>query len=498
MYPEFPEPEIQPSGQVPPAGYKVTEELSKRLHGRLHATEAEPGLSSPPVATTAPAPAAPDPALNVHPAIPPPSIASNIPPVLPPKPPLLKKPSSNLSLKLASPIVSAALSDVDFLSTPAASAPPQDVKDLRGRDLETFLGNKDAEILRLTRSLKEAETRLAQVSHGGTQVLQYPEDDIQASTGNFDPKVRLGADKIGEIYRARLAGRAVTVKRLLANNPTWQEAVVLAARFRHPNLLSLLGHTSLQNPRPCLVYEATPQGTLREKLDCTEESGSLPWDIRVRIAFEVSAALTFLNRPHSQLSVVAHRDPTSDGILLTASFEAKLVDFSFISASQARGFSPGNPEKTDVFAYGVVLGELLTAKKPAGLAEYITTTLLPSTTSTLEGKKGAIDPFVRDVWPQENYIALGRLMRDCLQQDLINRPSMREVCDRLRWLAVDNLPSTGICVICLTSQIDTRLQCGHSVVCSGCAQAMRRRDGCPVCGSPIPSVLMRNHRVVTS
>lgn len=38
-------------------------------------------------------------------------------------------------------------------------------------------------------------------------------------------------------------------------------------RFRHPNLVTLIGYSSTQNRPKCLIYEFLPNGTLEDALE---------------------------------------------------------------------------------------------------------------------------------------------------------------------------------------------------------------------------------------
>ena len=101
-------------------------------------------------------------------------------------------------------------------------------------------------------------------------------------------------------------------------------------RYRHPHLVSLLGHTDLSSERPCLVYELMVQGSLRDRLDCNENTPPLSWQDRNRIAYETSCAIAYLHYPYPNAPLTVHLDIKSDNILLSNNYHSKLADFGLV------------------------------------------------------------------------------------------------------------------------------------------------------------------------
>jgi len=346
--------------------------------------------------------------------------------------------------------------------------------------------------------------------------LLFPEEDVIGATNSFDSSLKIGEGSCGEVFKARLGGKPVAIKRLLplaTNRPeNLQAEVEVLSKFRHPHLVTLLGHTDLAGPRPCLIFELLPQGNLRDRLDCLEATPPLAWDIRIRIAWETACGLAFLHQPHSKANVVVHLDVKSDNILLSNQFEAKLSDFGLVrslgrTAVAQASDSAGTlgylcPEyvvkraisaKTDVYAFGVVLAELLTGKKatitqrsgrPLNLAQLIREKM--PTPASIFASEQDLDPTVRETWPADSYRTFAQIMRQCLEPTSATRPTMAEVCERLKALVDGN---HKVCVVCFENPTNARLQCGHAALCAPCSDYIRRRgDGCPICRAPIVSV----------
>lgn len=130
-------------------------------------------------------------------------------------------------------------------------------------------------------------------------------------------------------------------------------------------------------------------GSLEERLFRNEETRPLPWSIRFRIAFEVACGLTFLHG--SEPEPIIHRDLKPGNILLDRNYVSKISDVGlakfmssvvpdniteYRNSSIAGTLSYMDPEyfrtgtlrpKSDVYAFGIILLQLLTARRPNGL-----------------------------------------------------------------------------------------------------------------------------------
>ncbi|GLU01581.1 hypothetical protein SLE2022_188840 [Rubroshorea leprosula] len=215
----------------------------------------------------------------------------------------------------------------------------------------------------------------------GVQVFSYAE--LEEGTDNFDPSKELGDGGFGTVYNGVPSdGRVVAVKRLFENNLKRVEQFIneikILAYIRHPNLVMLYGCTSRHSRELLLVYECIPNGTVADHPHGRRaKSGLLTGPVRLRIAIETANALAYLHGKD-----IIQRDVKINNILLDNSFHGKVADFGLsrlfpndvIHVSTAPQGNPGyvDPEyyecyhltdKSDVYNFGVVLIELISARQ---------------------------------------------------------------------------------------------------------------------------------------
>ncbi|KAK4367680.1 hypothetical protein RND71_011472 [Anisodus tanguticus] len=229
------------------------------------------------------------------------------------------------------------------------------------------------------------------ISSGEHQCRQFSLDEMVRSTNNFDLQLVIGSGGYGTVYKGDIDGRETTVavKRLKSGssqgeNEFWTEIKMLSTH-RHENLLSLIGYCN-EGHEMLLVYDYMPRGSLAEHLYKTDtSSSSLSWQRRLKIAIGAARGLDFL---HTSQNRVIHRDVKSSNILLDENWVSKISDFGLSKmgpgnesathvSTQVKGtFGYLDPEyfltnrltwKTDVYAFGVVLFEVLSGRPAVNL-----------------------------------------------------------------------------------------------------------------------------------
>ena len=258
-----------------------------------------------------------------------------------------------------------------------------------------------------------------------------------ARLGPYQILAPLGAGGMGEVYRARDSriGREVAVKMLppeFAADPErlrrFEYEARAAGALNHPNLITLydLGH---DDGRAFLVTELLEGETLREKLG----AGPLPLrkalDYAVQIAKGLAAA-------HDK--AIAHRDLKPENLFVTRDGRVKILDFGlarhtaprpeegpattslteagtilgtvgYMAPEQVRGERAD--ARADLFAFGCVLYEMLSAKRAfaAGTAVETMSAILKAEPPPLAESRPDLPPMIE------------RIIARCLEKDPAQR-----------------------------------------------------------------------------
>ncbi|KAG0529723.1 hypothetical protein BDA96_05G122400 [Sorghum bicolor] len=220
-------------------------------------------------------------------------------------------------------------------------------------------------------------------SHG----MQLPMSVLLKATNNFDEDYILGRGGFGVVFKGTLNGKLVAVKRCDSGTmgtkglQEFMAEIDVLRKVRHRHLVALLGYCTHGNER-LLVYEYMSRGTLREHLCDLQQSGYAPltWTQRMTIALDVARGIEYLHGLAQETFI--HRDLKPSNILLDQDLRAKVSDFGLVKLAKdtdksmmtrvAGTFGYLAPEyattgkvttKVDVYAYGVILMEMITGRK---------------------------------------------------------------------------------------------------------------------------------------
>jgi serine/threonine protein kinase len=300
--------------------------------------------------------------------------------------------------------------------------------------------------------LRRHVERLASEADRAGSFLERPALDLAAAPpaeslvgrefGAYRIVSLLGAGGMGEVYRARdrKLMRDVAIKFLpqeFARDPVRlvrfrREARTLAS-LNHPNIASIYG---LEEPgeTDCLVLELVEGETLR---------GPQPIAIGLDYASQVADALAA-----AHAKGIIHRDLKPANIKVTPQGVLKVLDFGLAKAVWGReedfqepmtdstadsvgGHIAGTPgymspeqalgkivdERTDIWAFGCVLYELLTGRRA-----FSGDTIAETITAVLESEPNW------QILPPETPEKIRRLLRQCLEKEARRRPgSIAEV-----------------------------------------------------------------------
>ncbi|XP_015058904.1 receptor-like cytosolic serine/threonine-protein kinase RBK1 [Solanum pennellii] len=210
-------------------------------------------------------------------------------------------------------------------------------------------------------------------------------DELAQATDNFTQDNLIGKGGHAEVYKGHLQdGQVVAVKKITKKEKNDEDRVGdflselgIIAHINNTNAAKLIGFSVDGGLH--LVLQYLHHGSLASVLHGREEC--LEWKIRYKVAVGVAEGLRYLHCDCQRR--IIHRDITASNILLTEDYEPQISDFGLAKwlpekwvhhiVSPIEGtFGYMAPEyfmhgivheKTDVFAFGVLLLELITGRR---------------------------------------------------------------------------------------------------------------------------------------
>ncbi len=270
--------------------------------------------------------------------------------------------------------------------------------------------------------------------------------DPGTQLGPYEILSQLGAGGMGEVYRARdpRLGRDVAIKVSAQKfNERFEREAIVVASLNHPNI--------------CALYDVGPNYIVMELVEGEEPKGPMPLEEALQICRQIAAALEAAHE-----NGITHRDLKPANIKVTPAGTVKVLDFGLAKINSLTSAS-GNPElsptismhatqagmilgtagymspeqakgkpadkRADIWAFGVVLHELLTGEH-LFMGETVTDTL--AAVVLTEPKLAGVPPQVR------------RLLKRCLEKDPQKR--LRDIGDAMALLEEPVSEVSGITV----------------------------------------------------
>lgn len=272
-------------------------------------------------------------------------------------------------------------------------------------------------------------------------------DELCAATDRFSSDNLIGKGGHAEVYRGQLAdGQFVAVKRLTKGGnkedriSDFLSELGIIAHVNHPNAAQLLGFSVEGGLH--LVLQFSPHGSLASVLHGAK--GALKWKARFDIALGIAEGLFYLHEGCHRH--IIHRDIKASNILLTEDYQPQISDFGLAKWLPDKcthqvvfpiegTFGYMAPEyfmhgiineKTDVFAYGVLLLELVTGRKAVDSSRQ---SLVIWAKPLLESNnmKGLVDPSLDAGYDPEEMALTLAVASICIHHSSSLRPSMRAV-----------------------------------------------------------------------
>ncbi|KAL1814487.1 hypothetical protein DCAR_0518641 [Daucus carota subsp. sativus] len=284
---------------------------------------------------------------------------------------------------------------------------------------------------------------------GSNTVIEYKL--LVAATNNFEEDNVLGGGGGGRVYKARLGDQHLAaVKKLQGGGPEaareFENELACLSKINHQNVIALLGYCIHGDTR-LLVYEMMHNGSLESQLHGPSRGSALTWPLRMRVALDVARGLEYL---HERCNPpVIHRDIKSSNILLDSNFNAKLSDFGLavangiqnnksIKLSGTLGYVAPEylvdgklTDKSDVYAFGVVLLELLTGKKAVenvapSQCQSIVSWAMPQLANRSK-LPSIVDPVIRNTMDLKHLYQVAAVAALCVQPEPSYRPLITDV-----------------------------------------------------------------------
>ncbi|KAK4779967.1 hypothetical protein SAY87_016073 [Trapa incisa] len=316
--------------------------------------------------------------------------------------------------------------------------------------------------------------------YDGSSVFTLKE--MEEATSAFNEGNMIGKGGFGRVYRGVLRSgelkslelKIVAIKKM--ELPSYKEAdgerefrveVDILSRLDHPDLVSLIGYCADGKNR-FLVYEFMENGNLQDHLNGIGEP-KMDWPLRLKVALAAARGLEYLHSGSAVGIPIIHRDFKSTNILLTARFEAKISDFGLAklmpegketceTARMLGTFGYFDPEYTstgkltlqsDVYAFGVVLLELLTGRRAVDLNQgQNDQNLVLQMRHILSNRKKlrkVIDPNLsKSSYSMESIVMFADLASRCVRPDSSERPSMSDCAKELGLIYCVNLKGLGM------------------------------------------------------
>ncbi|KAL4368647.1 hypothetical protein GQ457_05G013110 [Hibiscus cannabinus] len=274
----------------------------------------------------------------------------------------------------------------------------------------------------------------------------YKFEELQVATDNFSPDCQI---KGSSVYRGLVKGDFAAIKKVHGDV---SKEIELLNTVNHSNLIRLSG-VCFDNGHWYLVYEYAANGALSDWIYNNNKSGKyLTWRQRIQVASDIATGLNYLhiltNHPH------VHKDLKCSNVLLDGDFRAKITNFALARSTEGedgqfaltkhivgtKGYMALEyvengmvSTKIDVYAFGVLLLEVISGKEAAAIYGEEHMKLSEILRNVVQEKDGhevlkrLIDPCMLDNYPLELAILVVNLINSCLTKEPNARPAMDEI-----------------------------------------------------------------------
>ncbi|XP_076895404.1 U-box domain-containing protein 35-like [Bidens hawaiensis] len=383
---------------------------------------------------------------------------------------------------------------------------------------------------RALHELQENQKLQNAIAGAALHYQKFTWEEIVAACSSFSDDLKIGTGGNGTVYKSNFHHTVAAVKVLHSQEAhrtkQFQQELEVLNKIRHPHLLILIGACV---DHGCLVYEYMVNGSLEERLFRKNNTPPIPWFDRFRIAWEVASALVFLHS--AKPKAIVHRDLKPANILLDQNLVSKIGDVGLSTMLQTdvsstttvyKDTSPAgtlcyiDPEyqrtglvspKSDVYALGMVILQLLTARPAIAVTHVVETALEDGELVNV------LDPEAGE-WPVDETKELATLALSCAELKRKDRPDLKDtvlpVLERLKAVAdvtqrtASNtqvtIPSHLICPLLKEVMVDPCVAAdGYTYERSAIEKWLEENDNSPKTGLPLTSKnLTTNYTLFTA
>ncbi|XP_071708282.1 protein LYK2-like [Rutidosis leptorrhynchoides] len=333
--------------------------------------------------------------------------------------------------------------------------------------------NVDLELQQLSlsvRSLSENKISFESSTHKPIVVETFTIEELNTATANFCSSNLIN----GRVYHGRHKGKELAIKctnQHLVSKIKFE--LFQDSTYFHPNIVKLLGTcTTGESDDAYLVFEYAKNGSLKDWIHgglaiksqfIASCNCHLTWNQRLRICLDVATGLQFMHQIMSPSYV--HRNIKSRNIFLDEEFNAKIGNFGMdecgksksISQKGSTGVEPFScdtgyiaPEllgkssdamtkSIDIYAFGVVLLEIISGKSPLSKMEneeknvllHEKINLIMQSSDAGEKLREWVDDGLKENYSFDAAVALANLAKACVDEDPLLRPNASEVVQKL-------------------------------------------------------------------
>ncbi|CAH2043329.1 unnamed protein product [Thlaspi arvense] len=279
-------------------------------------------------------------------------------------------------------------------------------------------------------------------------------EELVAATDSFNPENMIGKGGHAEVYKGVLPdGETVAIKKLTRHAKEEEERVSdflselgIIAHVNHPNAARLRGFSSDRGLH--FVLEYSPHGSLSSLLFGSDEC--LDWKKRYKVALGIADGLSYLHNDCPRR--IIHRDIKASNILLSQDYEAQISDFGLakwlpenwphhivfpiegtFGYLAPEYFMHGIvDEKTDVFAFGVLLLEIITGRRAVDTASRQSIVMWAKPLLEKNSVQEIVDPKLEGDFDETEMKRVMQTASMCIHHVANMRPDMNRLAQLLR------------------------------------------------------------------